>query len=367
MKLRRGAPIGAHGWTGRVVSIDSLTAAERNIWDEICARRMAVRSAFFSRGFTQAVARSGGPPVFVVVVENPAGAIGFLPFQMRWRGWNVLSAGEKIGGHLSDYCGVIAPATARLSLDAALSLSGLSSFRFDHVADDTAAPSFKDVEIVNALKVEIGESGETYLAQLREHNKDFVREIERRERRLAQELGPLKFEWMTSTPHDELKRVVAIKGSQYERTGKTNILRVEWKRRVLEQLLESDDENCQVTLSTLHAGSTWVASHFGLRCGPTLHAWYPVFDRNFIRYGPGHILFRKLLVNGPAHGVTTLDRGQGENRHKLEYLAQSYTLKKGCWRNGSLLSIAEKTVTSLGWRIDQVRDGILARAQDERS
>src|SRR4029434_7804950 len=112
--------------------------------------------------------------------------------------------------------------------------------------------------------------------EVRENRPHVLNEIERRRRRVQQDLGPLVFNMNAPLPADLLERLISLKTAQYRRTGVANILDAAWKRELLRKLAASPSRACMGVISSLEAGGRLLAAHFGLRRGPILHYWFPV-------------------------------------------------------------------------------------------
>jgi CelD/BcsL family acetyltransferase involved in cellulose biosynthesis len=200
------------------------------------------------------------------------------------------------------------------------------------------------------LRVEVPNFAD-YIGHLRKTNKKFVKEVERHTNQLEQHYGPVDFRWQSNSPCFELERLIDRKRSQYLKSGHRDALKSTWARRLLSELLVAKDENCEAILSTLYCGDTWVASNLALRAGELLHIWFPVFNRELRRFGPGHVLFFRLLESATAHGVRVVDFGGGVAPYKKKYAGKEYPLFKGSLRRINLLSAAHQVAQSLSWRV----------------
>src|SRR5581483_6030982 len=69
-------------------------------------------------------------------------------------------------------------------------------------------------------------------------------------------------------------------------------------------------------LSALYAGPELVAAHFGLRSGPVLHWWFPVYNPDLSRLDPGWMLLRAVIEAAPELGLERLDLGRGRDEWK---------------------------------------------------
>src|SRR6185295_3982638 len=93
-------------WRGQVKQLADLSADQIAFWRQLTACRAELRSPFFSFDFTRAVAEAGACSRVCLLYRNGELA-GFFPFQFAGRTAQAIRAGERIGGALNDFCGVI--------------------------------------------------------------------------------------------------------------------------------------------------------------------------------------------------------------------------------------------------------------------
>jgi CelD/BcsL family acetyltransferase involved in cellulose biosynthesis len=332
-------------------SIDALSGEQIELWNRLLASNLAVRSPFLSYDFCRAVHDLRGG-VRVLVIRDDLNGTGFLPFQLR-KGRGLLQHAEKVGGSLSDYFGIVGSLRGELNADDLLRDAHLSALRFDHAVQEMCQFPFQEAERTAGIRVHV-EKPEEYFEALAAGDKFFVRTVSRSERRIGEEIGNLDFQLHTSNPAATLDHLIAAKREQYRRTGVKDGLKEEWRRRFLHRLLdEPKTSGCRPLLSTLHCGGKWVASSLNLLCNDTLHIWYPVYDTEYRRYGPGHLLFFKIIAQGTAQGIRVFDFGEGEARYKEKYRGENYELWKGVIRRGTFGGYSERILQSLSWRIDK--------------
>jgi CelD/BcsL family acetyltransferase involved in cellulose biosynthesis len=104
----------------------------------------------------------------------------------------------------------------------------------------------------------------------------------------------------------------------------------------MHRLARENDCQCTGMLSTVHAGETWVASHLGLRNGPLLHYWFPVYNEDLSKYSPGHILIKQIIEQTPSDGIFEMDFGCGEGQHKKSYVRETYCVYRDYWKGPGL-------------------------------
>lgn len=333
------------GWSRH--SIKDLTLQQIDSWHKLHDQETALKSPFTTYEFCHAVDKARGN-VFVSILENRGTIQAIFPFEQRF-GF-VRGIARKPGGHLSDCFGIIGSIPRPLNEQEILKAAGLSVFSFDHLPlQDTTLPVWWGT-VGHGIRVDVPNFN-AYVAELRKTNKKFVKEVERHGTRLVQQYGEMNFQWQAARPEAELDKLIDRKRSQYLRSGSSDALKSPWARELLSELLSAQYKNCEAILSTLHCGDTWVASNLALRTDQLLHIWFPVFNRELRRFGPGHLLFFKLIESAVARGARVVDFGGGVSTYKKKYAGKEYPLFKGYLRRPNLLSAAHRVAQSLNWRI----------------
>ncbi len=342
-----------HMLTSRVVRPQNLSQPEIQAWDTLCRSWPQLCTAFFSPHYTRAVAavHSG---VYVCVLERGSELVGFFPFQFANPLYRLLGAAERVGEEMTDHFGLIAAPDVRVDAATILTLTGLHHLNFTHLDESQLSCGLEGErpEIGYMIRFDCGKS---YWEQLRKSNRKYVSETERKERQLQAEYGPLRFCWMEPDWRQPLRDVMQRKSEQYVRTGKDDWLAVPWKQRLLELLAASEAETCRGVLSTLYAGDTWVASHFGLRCCGVLHYWFPVYNTELSRYGPGHLLRRALITSATERGIHTVDHGLGDALHKRVCTNAVQTYYRGSWFTPGVAALFCRAAYSARWRWAMLR------------
>jgi CelD/BcsL family acetyltransferase involved in cellulose biosynthesis len=292
----------------RVVRFDQLSTRDLDAWHELRAANPALDSPYFHPGFAAAV-HASGREVQVAVGEDPRGAVAaLLPCHI------VGSMIRPAGWPGADFQGpILAPGTAFPPLS--LITGGCHAFAFDHLVE--VCPDF-DPWIESRrpspfLDVTGGLDG--YLGRASRSGKDNMGQARRRSGKAEREHGSLRFVVDSADPA-MLDRLVRFKRDQYAATGAGDYFAEPDRVGLLHRLLRTRDTSFSGLLSTVHAGPHLIAAHFGLRAGPVLHWWFPVYDPAFAQFSPGWILLRELVLAAPGLGITRIDLGRGDDEYK---------------------------------------------------
>lgn len=331
-----------------------LSEEEANQWDRLFLTE-DLRRAFMSRQYARIVS-DGGQDVVVLIIYGAGEPAAFLPLQ-RLPGLRGRSGVfESVGGVMTDYFGVVAKAGFRIDAKQLLDATAgtVNAIFFTHLSESQKQFGLSSREGRIGLRTRLDGSFLDYWAERRKLKKDFVKDTERKESHLEQEVGNVNFEWTSSQPEHDLKWLVTMKENQYKRTGKCQAPLFDKKNvALLHALVNSKNINCQGVLSSLRSGDRLIAAHLGLRCHNMLHVWFPVYDHDFARYSPGRILNRKIIEHGKANGVDVFDRGEGDTPAKREFANEEHLLYRGLWHASGWRGLRARVVLSAFWRISR--------------
>jgi CelD/BcsL family acetyltransferase involved in cellulose biosynthesis len=168
---------------------------------------------------------------------------------------------------------------------------------------------------------------EAWAAERKANNRSF-RELARRTRKLERDHGEL-----TYVANDTSDKAWALflewKRAALDAMGVKFVLDVGWARDVVEAIRFADTPEFAGMTSSLYAGDTCVAVHFGMRSARTLHWWFPSYDEAYRKTSPGLILILETLKHLEAEGRRELDFGRGDQRYKTDFMTHERLLTEG--------------------------------------
>lgn len=277
--------------------------------------------------------------------------VGFFPFQHASLLHRLAGIGQGISNHLADYFGLIAAPDLKITDGELLAAAGLNAMYFTHLEEAQTRFGLSGVQPETGLRIDFADGGKAFWDERRRLDKKFTGDTERRERRLIEAHGPLRFVFRHTNAKDELQKLIAAKRAQYARTNVADLMEAPQTRAFLAALSSVDDFDCRATLSTLHAGDEWVGSHFGLMHGTTLHYWFPVYNPAMRAFGPGRLLIKQIIDTGEQNAVTRIDRGAGDSQAKLDFATSRHQFLRGLWSRPGPVSLAYRAALSLQWRL----------------
>jgi CelD/BcsL family acetyltransferase involved in cellulose biosynthesis len=268
--------------------------------------------------------------VRVVVAETGGAITALLPLQRPGAG-----PARPVGWPAADFQGPILAAGTTVDPAALVAASGARSFAFDHLLDEPAgfAPYVEVRRPSPYLEVTGGLEG--YLGRAGKSGRDNMGQARRRANKAGRELGPVRFEPCSTDPA-VLDQVIELKRGQYRATGAKDYFAGPGRRELLHHLLGIKDPEFGGILSTVRAGDRLLAAHFGLRSGPVLHWWFPVYDPELGGYAPGWILLRELTQAAPDLGFARIDLGRGEDEYKRRAMTGETLVCTGLVTTGSV-------------------------------
>jgi len=336
-----------------VVAPSQLSEGDIAAWNSFTSGSAELSVAFLSYPYAL-VAEKSFPNVRVCRVRRNGRPVIFFPFQFRSLAHQWFGIGERLAGELSDYFGIAGEKTARIDPRTLLRLSGLRALLFTHLDESQNVFGLSGEAPEPGHLIDFPNGGATFWQERRILDKKFVVDTERRERNLVRDFGPIRFQFQSTGTDADLEKLICAKREQYVRTKTGDALRGHSTRAFLQLLSKTDHPLCSGILSTLYAGDTWVASHFGVRCNRTLHYWFPVYNPQLASYGPGRLLLRQVLNSGNEYGIARIDRGAGDTVAKRDFSTSQHHFLQGLWSRGGVTAAGYRAGLSAMWRLGNV-------------
>lgn len=292
----------------RVCEASTLLPAQLDLWSA-WLRTDVYESPFFHPDFARLVA-SQRTDVRVLCVEDRGEPVAFWPVHTGRGG-----IARPLGLRLADYHGPVFAPGAALDLGAILRAAGLRVWKFDHLPAATVGSGRWTHRPASSPFADLSSGFAGYRQQQRAGGSSYLTQAERKARKMAREVGPLRFSW--HEPRDAVfEDLLRWKSEQRVRTGTFDVLAYDWVRDILRGAVACADPGMRGCLAALYAGERLVAAHLGLASDRVLHYWFPSFDFALERYSPGMVLNHHLLREAAATGLHRVDFGCGAARYK---------------------------------------------------
>jgi CelD/BcsL family acetyltransferase involved in cellulose biosynthesis len=320
---------------GSVLRPDELEASHVARWRALQSENDHLQSPYFAVEFTCAVGAVRSD-VFVTVVEAAGSVVGYFPFQ---RG--PLGAGRPVAGSLSDAHGVIAAPSTPLSAASILRQSHLAYWEFDHLVAGQCWFEPCAMERAVSPALDLSRGFDAYRAGRARAGHGRIQQLERKARKMAREVGPLRFE-AHGLDREALECVLRWKSEQCVRTGVPDFFARAWTRELVERILAIQEPQFSGALSTLRAGDQLVAAHVGMRSATVWHWWFPGYDVAYAAYSPGSVLLLRVAEAAAAQGLRILDLGKGDDPYKQSFADCEIPLFGGCATRPSVAVAARR-------------------------
>ena len=324
-----------------LIAATQLDTSLQATWRALQASHPALRSPYFAPEFTLAVA-AVQPGVRIAVIEDGARVVGFFPHQARW------GIGRPVGAPLSDHHGVVCAPGTRWDWQALLRASRLASWHFDHLPREQAPPERACIP-AESPALDLSRGMAAYLAARRASGVRSLGEFERKARKLAREVGPLRFEAHTQDAQ-VLATVLRLKSQQCQRTGTPDFFARSWTRALVESIGTMQHPHFAGRLSALYAGDQLVGAHLGMRSATVWHWWFPVYSHAMAPYSPGAQLLLHVAQAAADAGCGLLDLGKGDDAYKRTFADCSLPLSEGWVATRPTLTFAWLASREVAWR-----------------
>jgi CelD/BcsL family acetyltransferase involved in cellulose biosynthesis len=210
---------------------------------------------------------------------------------------------------------------------ALLRASRLASWHFDHLPREQA-PHGGVCIAADSPGMDLSRGMTAYLDARRASGVRSLAEFERKARKLAREVGPLRFEAHTQDPQ-VLATVLHLKSQQCRRTGVHDFFARPWTRALVESIGSLQHPHFAGRLSALYAGDQLVGAHLGMRSATVWHWWFPVYSHAMAPYSPGAQLLLHVAHAAADAGCGLLDLGKGDDAYKRSFADCSLPLAEG--------------------------------------
>lgn len=304
-----------------VVHPGDLGAAEVAKWREIQQANPLLHNPFLAPEFTQAVGRVRPESRVAVLTDGPE-TVGFFPFERRGMGF-----GAPICAGHNDCQGLVHVPGLEWDARDLLRGCGLTVWEFDHLVEGQAPfQPYRTGQLLSPI-MDLSGGFDSFVAQLRQGS-NRLKNISRKQRRLAREVGDLRFEFDV-TDVELLHTVMRWKSAQYLRTGWADRFARPWIVELLDDLLALRSDHFAGVLSVLYAGDQPVAGHFGIRSASVLAHWFPSYDTGYSDYSPGLAMHLALAEGAADAGIGHIDMGPGPEGYKQWFRSRDLVIGQG--------------------------------------
>jgi CelD/BcsL family acetyltransferase involved in cellulose biosynthesis len=337
-------------FTTDVIRPSELDTATIEAWHAMMKETTFLQRGFFAPEFTLACERAHDL-ARVVVFRNKQMPIAFFPFQFASRWHRMTGAGEQIGGHMSNHAGLIASPGFCIEPQLLLAAARLKALFVTDLHEGQATFGLTGQSSRIGHIMDLRDGGEHYLQDLSHSRGHFLQDTRRRLRRARKEFGSIEFVFDSAPTLAQVRDLIDAKRDQYARTGAGDVFSNSVFSTIVESIFEHSSIHCRPVISVLRAGDRVLARHLGLMSQGVFSGWFPVYDPAAKEFSPGRLLLWHMINEAAEHGITLIDRGEGDSRAKRDFSNGTQRFDKAYWYRGGVTAMPARAQFSLQWRL----------------
>jgi CelD/BcsL family acetyltransferase involved in cellulose biosynthesis len=264
------------------------------------------------------------PSARVAVVDDGGDIVGFLPFTS-----GRLRSATGIAGTLANCQAFVCSPAAELPIGEVIRGAGISVFGFHALVPPTGPAGEFSARRVDALTIDLSGGYDQYLATARRAGGNFIKEIERKGRRVEREHpGAVRFEF-AAADRSSVACLLRWKSAQYRRSGRPDILSQPRVVELVERLVSRTDVSLSGCVSSLSIDDRLIAVDVSLRSAAVFAGWLTSYDVAMAKWSPGAVATLRLIEAAFAAGLRTLDLATGDETFKQRLANSSVELASG--------------------------------------
>lgn len=322
-----------------VIHPNDLGPSEITAWHQMQKATPSFADPSLSPEYAMAVGRFR-PQSRVAVLLDGQQVAGFFAFEPRRLGVAV-----PISGWLSTCQGVVHAPDVQWNMRELLRGCGLSAWHFDNLIAEQAVSASCHADISLSPVIDLTGGFDSYYARLRAFDHSLCREIERKARKLAREIGEVRVERDSRDP-GLLSLLMQWKSEQYRQTDHVDRFARPWVAGLLHAMLAERSGHLSGLLSVLYAGDQPVSIQFGLRADEVLVGWFTGYDRAFSKYSPGVLQIKMMAEALGGLGIETLYMGKGASSVRA-FKTRDVEVGAGTVTAQSVLGITHRAVKDI--------------------
>lgn len=198
-----------------------------------------------------------------------------------------------------------------------------------------------------------------YEAALKERRSEFVRQTDKKRRKLERDHGDVEFR-ARSTERTDFETLLSWKNAQLKRTGQPEIWAAPWVAQTLNASFEKRDTQFGGALFTLSIKGQLAAGAFCLRSARVLHFWIVAHDNAYDSYSPGVQLARWVMGWAGDNGIAEIDFGPGDYQYKRQLSTGQRMLERGVVAGSSWSAAVRRAENAVRARMEKLPQPRLA-------
>lgn len=325
------------------LNFSDLTKTDRAVWSNFQASDPSLASPYFSFSYAEAVetVRPGIKVLRFYENERPA---AYWPFRK-----GPLGTARPIAGSMDDLHGIVAHPTVRLELAHPDVRRNMGGFAFSALPYQQRRHGLEGQFGDGNQVMDLDAGFDAWHAARSAESANFRREWRKAEKLLSAPSTTLRHDVVDPV---SFERLIALKREAYAQAGHFDLFSLTWPRALLQQLLESGDDQARGILSTLSIEGEVAAFCYCMRSASVLHYWFPAYEAKYAKQKPGLALLFSLAKWAALEGLSELHLGLGDVQYKRQMASWMMPVRAGALALSPIQSYATG-FTAWGNRIER--------------
>lgn len=319
-----------------------LTDRDHALWNNFQAADPSLASPYFSIAYIQAVA-AARPGIKILRFSEHGRAVAYWPFRK-----GPFGTARPVAGPMDDLHGIIAHSTVRLDLDQPAVRRHIGGYAFSAVPFQQSRHGLSGQTGAGNQVMDLNAGFDAWLAARSAESSNFRREWRKAQKLIEANTTQIQHDVIDPSSFD---RLIVLKQDAYARSGHFDIFKLDWTRALLEQLLNSRDDNARGILSTLSIDGEIAAISYCMRSQTALHYWFPAYEAKFAKQKPGLALLFTLAKWSALGGIQELHLGLGDTQYKRQMASWMMPVRGGAFALAAVQHCATD-FTKWGHRIE---------------
>jgi CelD/BcsL family acetyltransferase involved in cellulose biosynthesis len=322
-----------------------LTDGERDAWHAFLDADPSLGSPYFALEFAECCEEARSD-TRVVLARTHGQIRAFLPIQTGRFGYV-----RPLAGPLGDVQGLIAEPGYEVRLDAMMRAARIPVYDFQSALSSQSAFAEHAHHRDGSWIMDVSCGIDDWRARRKSVTPKFIRNLSTRERRLQDVEGGHSFIMADARP-EAVDALVRWKRQQYQQTGVFDVFSVDWPMRLLRAILKRQSDRFSGVCSTLNINGEIVAVHVGMASDRICHYWFPAYDRDFARMGPGLLLLVEMAKTAAGLGHLGVELGPGAYGFKQDMASYQVGLASGYVATNPVFAAARRASGAMTGTLD---------------
>jgi CelD/BcsL family acetyltransferase involved in cellulose biosynthesis len=304
-----------------LITARELDSGVLSAWSRIRRDNAALHSPFFSPEFVLRCAAIHAD-VEIGIVLDAGKPAAFFPFHRVGR-----RTAQPLGKDLSDFHGLIAPASLPWSAPELLRGCKLDTWMFDHLLASQRQFAPYTTAVAESVYVDLQDGYAQYCRRKRESGSLLINRTGRAQRMIDRDTGKTHFQMLRDP--SLVSHAMNWQQVNLRRRGTLFLHSPAEREEMYRAVLQSADPELNAWWAALYAGERLLACHLFLCSHTTAHWWLAAFDPSHPQNSPGIIAMLRGIEALAEMGITRVDLGKSSNELKERFRNNAELVAEG--------------------------------------